>query len=104
MVEQVGSIFVECEAGRLHAPSFADVIIRRPQDWSVADQGEEGLIQVLSCLPQSYPGHSLLTEDLGTLIGTDDCPCGRHGRTFSVSGRLPKAEVRGCSDTFESAA
>lgn len=104
MVEQVGSIFVECEAGRLHAPSFADVIIRRAQDWSVADLGEEGLIQVLSCLPQSYPGHSLLTEDLGTLIGEDDCPCGRHGRTFSVSGRLPKAEVRGCSDTFESAA
>lgn len=104
MVEQVGSIFVECEAGRLHAPSFADVIIRRPQDWSVADSGEEGLIQVLSCLPQSYPGHSLLTEDLGTLTGEDDCPCGRHGRTFTVSGRLPKAEVRGCSDTFESAA
>lgn len=104
MVEQVGSVFVECEAGRLHAPSFADVIIRRPQDWSVAAPGEEGLIQVLSCLPQSYPGHSLLTEDLGTLIGVDDCPCGRHGRTFRVSGRLPKAEARGCSDTFESAA
>ena len=104
MVEQVGSIFVECEAGRLHAPSFADVIIRRAQDWSVAETGEEGLIQVLSCLPQSYPGHSLLTEDLGTITGVDDCPCGRHGKTFSVSGRLPKAEVRGCSDTFETAA
>ncbi|KID12310.1 acyl-protein synthetase [Ponticoccus alexandrii] len=101
MVEQVGSIFVECEAGRLHAPSFADVIIRRPHDWSVADFGEEGLIQVLSCLPQSYPGHSLLTEDIGTLLGEDDCPCGRHGRTFAVHGRLPKAEVRGCSDTFD---
>ncbi|WP_298864828.1 hypothetical protein [uncultured Sulfitobacter sp.] len=101
MVEQVGSIFVECEAGRLHAPSFADVIIRRAHDWSVADKGEEGLIQVLSCLPQSYPGHSLLTEDIGTLLGEDDCPCGRHGRTFAVHGRLPKAEVRGCSDTFD---
>jgi hypothetical protein len=104
MVEQVGSIFVECEAGRLHAPSFADVIIRRPKDWSVADKGEEGLIEVISCLPQSYPGHVLLTEDLGTLTGTDDCPCGRMGHTFVVNGRLPKAEVRGCSDTFEGAA
>jgi hypothetical protein len=104
MVEQVGSIFVECEEGRIHAPSFADVIIRRPRDWSVAEIGEEGLIQVLSCLPNSYPGHSLLTEDLGRLTGEDDCPCGRTGRTFSISGRLPKAEIRGCSDTFESAA
>lgn len=104
MVEQVGSIFVECEAGRLHAPSFADVIIRRARDWTVADKGEEGLIQVLSCLPQSYPGHSLLTEDVGVLLGEDDCPCGRHGRTFAVHGRLPKAEVRGCSDTFDGTA
>ncbi|MFN7174096.1 MAG: acyl-protein synthetase, partial [Thermaurantiacus tibetensis] len=28
MVEQTGSVFVECEAGRLHAPLFADVRIR----------------------------------------------------------------------------
>ena len=104
MVEQVGSIFVECEAGRLHAPSFADVVVRRPFDWSSAEIGEQGLLQVLSCLPQSYPGHSLLTEDLGSIIGIDDCPCGRLGKSFSVSGRLPKAEVRGCSDTFEKAA
>lgn len=100
MVEQVGSIFVECEQGRLHVPSFAEVVVRRAADWSPAAMGEEGLIQVLSCLPHSYPGHSLLTEDLGHLIGEDDCPCGRLGRTFSVKGRLPKAEMRGCSDTF----
>lgn len=100
MVEQVGSIFVECEHGHLHVPSFAEVIVRRPADWSPAAMGEEGVIQVLSCLPHSYPGHSLLTEDLGTLTGEDNCPCGRHGRTFSVKGRLPQAEVRGCSDTF----
>ena len=100
MVEQVGSIFVECEEGRMHVPSFAEVLIRRPSDWSVTAPGETGLIQVISCLPHSYPGHSLLTEDLGALTGEDDCPCGRDGRTFQVEGRLPKAEVRGCSDTF----
>lgn len=100
MVEQVGSIFVECEHGHLHVPSFAEVIVRRAADWSEAPVGEEGLIQVLSCLPHSYPGHSLLTEDIGQLTGEDDCPCGRLGRTFSIKGRLPKAEVRGCSDTF----
>lgn len=104
MVEQVGSVFVECEAGHLHAPVFADVIIRDPWDWSELPAGREGLIQVLSCLPQSYPGHSLLTEDRGILHGEDDCPCGRKGRHFSVLGRLPKAEARGCSDTFASEA
>ena len=101
MVEQTGSIYVECEYGRLHVSTFSEIIIRRPHDWSEAEMGEEGLIQTLSCLPYSYPGHSLLTEDLGCLTGQDDCPCGRQGRTFSVSGRLPKSEVRGCSDTFD---
>jgi phenylacetate-coenzyme A ligase PaaK-like adenylate-forming protein len=100
MVEQTGSVFVECEAGHLHAPLFADVIMRRPIDWQPCAIGEPGLIQVVSVLPRSYPGHSLLTEDLGTLLGEDDCGCGRKGRYFKVLGRMKKAEVRGCSDTF----
>ena len=99
MVEQVGSIFMECEHGHLHAPVFADVVIRHPQTLAPQPVGEPGVVQVLSALPLSYPGHSLLTEDVGTLHGEDDCPCGRPGRHFTVSGRLPQVEMRGCSDT-----
>jgi hypothetical protein len=101
MVEQVGSIFVECEHGRLHTAAFADVLIRDARDWSVLPAHKKGLIQVLSLLPESYPGHSLLTEDMGEVTGVDDCPCGRKGKTFAVHGRIPSAEVRGCSDTHE---
>lgn len=100
MVEQVGSVFTECEQGNLHTPNFADVLIRSPYDFSVLPHGEKGLIQVLSLLPRSYPGFSLLTEDLGIVHGEDDCPCGRKGKYFEVLGRVPKAELRGCSDTF----
>lgn len=101
MVEQVGSIFMECEHGRLHAPAFADVIVRDARDWSILPKGRPGLVQVLSAIPESYPGHSLLTEDVGTVLGDDDCPCGRLGRSFHVHGRIARAEVRGCSDTHE---
>lgn len=104
MVEQTGSIFMECEAGRLHAPLFADVVVRDSLTWGEVPNGEAGVMQVLSVLPRSYPGHSLLTEDRGRILGEDDCPCGRKGRTFEILGRLPKAEVRGCSDTFQQAA
>tara|TARA_B100000780_G_C21126223_1_gene457055 strand:+ start:5707 stop:6786 length:1080 start_codon:yes stop_codon:yes gene_type:complete len=100
MVEQTGSIYMECEHGHLHAPIFSDVIIRRPSDFSVAEIGEKGIIQVLSVLPHSYPGHSLLTEDEGILLGEDDCPCGRKGKYFKIVGRLKNAEIRGCSDTY----
>lgn len=99
MVEQVGSIFMECEHGHLHAPVFADVIVRDPLTLAPLPFGREGVLQVLSALPVSYPGHSLLTEDVGVLHGDNDCPCGRLGRYFSVRGRLPQVEMRGCSDT-----
>ena len=101
MVEQTGTIYMECECGHLHAPVWSDITIRRPGDFSVADVGETGLIQVSSVLPRSYPGHLLLTEDEGRILGEDDCPCGRKGKYFEVLGRVKRAEVRGCSDTYE---
>jgi hypothetical protein len=100
MVEQVGSVFMENQNGFLHAPNFADVIIRNPVDFSVQPIGQPGLIQVVSALPKSYPGHSLLTEDIGVLEGMDDSPEGWNGKYFRIIGRAKKAELRGCSDTF----
>lgn len=100
MVEQTGCIYMECECGHLHASVFSDVITRRAKDFSVADIGETGIIQVVSSIPESYPGHSLLTEDEGVVLGIDDCPCGRKGKYFKINGRLKNAEIRGCSDTY----
>lgn len=100
MVEQTGCIYMECECGHLHASNFSDVIIRRPYDFSEADIGETGIIQVVSTIPESYPGHSLLTEDEGLILGEDNCPCGRKGKYFKINGRLKNAEIRGCSDTY----
>lgn len=101
MVEQTGSLFIECEAGHLHAPAYADIIVRSLPNFEVAPIGDEGVFEVLSILPLSYPGHALLTEDVGVLLGEDDCKCGWLGKYFHIQGRLEKAEVRGCSDTHE---
>jgi len=100
MVEQTGCIYAECEYGHLHASNYSDVIIRNYEDFSSCKMGEKGIIQVVSALPHSYPGHSLLTEDEGVILGEDDCPCGRKGKYIEVSGRMKSAELRGCSDTY----
>ena len=99
MAEQVGTVFLECEQGVLHAPALADVIVRDELAWQPVAPGGSGVIQSLSVLPTSYPGHSILTEDLGTLVARDGCACGRRGTAFRVLGRVPRAELRGCSDT-----
>jgi hypothetical protein len=102
MIEQIGSVFLENSDGYLHCPNFADVIIRNPVDFSIQPHGEPGLVQVISALPQSYPGHSLLTEDIGVIMGEDNASNGWQGKYFKIIGRAKKAELRGCSDTFKS--
>jgi hypothetical protein len=99
MAEQIGTAFVECEHGLLHAPNASDIVVRDPATWRPAAPGAVGVAQMLSALPESYPGHSILTEDLARVEAVDDCPCGRLGKAVSVLGRVPRAELRGCSDT-----
>lgn len=99
MVEQTGSIFLECEQGFFHTSAYGDVLIRDFKTLREVNDGEPGFIQLISILPVSYPGHSILSEDIGTVIGRGDCACGRYGKRFVVHGRVQNAEVRGCSDT-----
>lgn len=100
MAEQVGVVFVDCTSGNKHPPDFADVLVRNPLTLERVRPGEAGLIEVLSVLPESYPGQALLTDDVGILVGEDGCPCGRRGRHFRIRSRVAQAEVRGCGDTF----
>jgi hypothetical protein len=103
MVEQVGGVYFENDLHYLQAPIYSDVIVRDPVTLKPLPDGEAGLIQVLSCLPTSYPGHSLLTEDLGVIRGCDLPGLALKGRCFEVLGRVPRSELRGCSDTFQTA-
>lgn len=100
MAEQTGCIYLECGCGHLHASTYSDLIIRDMENFSEYPVGKEGVIQVLSPMAVSYPGHSILTEDQGILLGIDDCPCGRKGKYFKITERIPKTETRGCSDVY----
>ena len=97
MVEQTGSVFPECEEGYFHPSIYSEVFIRN-ENLDVAPIGEEGLLQTMSLLAESYPGNNLLTDDIGVIHGEDFCKCGRRGKFFSVIGRAPGVELRGCSD------
>ena len=103
MAEQVGSVFLEGDDGYLYPPNFADVIVRDPLTFREQPIGE----------PRRYPGtqpsagklswpFTILTEDMGVIRDIDDSNCGRAGKYFSVIGRVPRAELRGCSDVHAS--
>jgi len=96
LVEQNGVIYPLCAAGFRHAPVWAEVIVRDPFTLEPLEDGV-GLLQMMNPIPRGAPTHSVLTEDLGRMIG-GDCTCGRRGRRFELLGRLPKAELRGCAN------
>ncbi len=101
MAEQTGIIFVDCECGNKHVPNISQVIIRNPYSLQPCPVGETGMIEILSILSDSYYSQAVLTEDLGYVVGIDDCPCGRKGTYFRFASRIEKAEIRGCGDTFK---
>ncbi len=99
LVEQTGSVFIESKkCGYFHTSIYSDIFIR-DKKFNIVKNKKKGLIQLISLLPTSYPGHNILTEDVGEIIGEDNCKCGLKGKYFLVHGRTKEAEIRGCSDT-----
>ena len=97
MVEQIGSIFLECkECGYFHETENTKIIIR-DQNLNVIKKNKKGFLQLISTVPESYPGNSILTEDYAKIINKK-CYLSKKFRQFEILGRVEKAEVRGCGD------
>ena len=64
MVEQTGSIFFESEkCDYFHTSIFSDIFVR-DKEFKNIGFNKKGMLQILSVLPTSYPGHNIVTEDL----------------------------------------
>lgn len=98
LVEQIGSIFFECNCGYFVSSNFSEILIR-DENLNICEPGKRGVVQLLSLLPTSYPGHSILTEDIGEIVEDKKCNCYGGGTKFLIHGRLKNAELRGCSNT-----
>lgn len=97
MIEQTGSVFLECSEGYFHSSIYSEIFIR-DKNLKILPNYKTGLIQTMSLIPHSYPGHNILTEDQGYIVGTDSCKCGKLGKYFVLTNRVKDTEMRGCSD------
>ena len=97
MIEQTGSIFLECpNCDSLITSIYSDIIIR-DKNLNVLNKEKVGLVQLISTIPTSYPGHNIITEDLGKIVNKSK-NCKLNVKHFKILGRSKKSEVRGCSD------
>lgn len=99
LTEQLGTVYPDCPYGFKHVPLYSDVITRDPANFLPLPPREKGLLQFVTPIPHSYPGISVLSDDIGTIIGLDGCSCGRKGKFFIFNKREENAELRGCGDT-----
>lgn len=97
LIEQTGSIFFECSKCDCFTPSEYSEVLIRDKNFKALPKNKKGFIQLLSILPRSYPGHSILTEDIGQLVNKN-CKFCKITKKFKVYGRAEQSEIRGCSD------
>ena len=100
ITEQLGTIYRDCAAGNKHVSVFSEIFIRNIETLEIEDEGKSGFIQLVSPIPHSYPGVSLLSDDIGRILGVDNCPCGRKGKYFRFEKRTEQADIKGCGDTI----
>lgn len=96
--EQMGLIYASIGSLPKKTSTYSEIIIRDLQTLAPVPDGQEGFIQIVTPIPHSYPGNSILTEDVGRIVGRGQDATGRWGTAFEVIGRAKGTEVRGCGD------
>lgn len=87
------TLYLECEHGWRHVPQWERIVVRDPVTLMPVKDGQEGLLQFISPLAHSYPGTSLLIDDIGVKRKNTVCDCGRYGAAFKVIRRANEEEV-----------
>lgn len=100
LTEQLGIIFPDCPYGFKHVPLYSEILCRDINTLQPVGLNRSGFLQSFTPITTSYPGISILTDDIISLKGIDNCPCGRKGKYFTFIKRPEGIDLRGCGDTL----
>ncbi len=98
--EQLGTIYPAQGYENCRVSAFSHILVRDPNTLNVLPDGKEGFLQFISPLPLSYPGFSLLNDDIGVISKRKKDRNNFEDIQFQVYPRLNKAVSRGCGDTL----
>ena len=93
--EQLGTVYPSRGRNGCRVPAYSEVIVRSVDNMRPVKDGEIGFLQFISPIPTSYPGLSILNDDLGRIILRD-----KNNIEFEIIGRPENSTPRGCGDTL----
>lgn len=88
-------VFPDCEYHHLHIPIYSRVLIRDPETFKPVQNGQIGLINLLSPLNEATPLTSVMTDDLGILH--EGCECGLDAPWLEIIGRVGIKDITTCA-------
>ncbi len=93
--EQLGVIYPARGQSHCRVPAYSHVIVRDTQTLKPVENGKTGFLQFISPIQISYPGLSILNDDVGRIVSSEN---GK--QEFEVIGRPENSAPRGCGDTL----
>jgi hypothetical protein len=97
--EQLGSVHISEGFSGKKINSYSHILIRDFNTLQVVEDGKIGFMQFISALPLSYPGFSILNDDVG-YISKREIKNGIELIEFKILKRLENMEPKGCGDTL----
>ena len=97
--EQLGTVYISKGQGEFLVSNYSTVLVRDPKTLKILKNGQVGFLQFLSILPLSYPGFSILNDDMG-FIASQVSLNNDEKVKFKVLPRIDGLDLRGCGDTL----
>ena len=93
--EQLGTVYPSRGSRGCRVPAYSELIVRSTENLKPIEDGRIGFLQFISPVPTSYPGLSILNDDLGKIILRK-----KNCIEFEIMGRPENSLPRGCGDTL----
>lgn len=89
-------LYTDCKCHHFHVPVYSRILIRDPDTFEKVQDGQPGLINLMTPMAYSVPILSIMTDDIGVLH-TEGCACGEKSPWLEIIGRVGIKDIVTCA-------
>lgn len=89
-------LYTDCRCHHFHVPVYSRVMIRDVDTLKPVENGQVGLVNLMSPMVDSVPLLSIMTDDLG-ILHEEKCECGEDSPWLEILGRVGIKDIVTCA-------